>query len=50
MIPLMMMMIWGTMTLTGPSSPFFWGGGGGPSSGHETVSPSACLARASFFK
>ena len=36
--PMIMMMIWGTMILTGPSSPFFWGGEAGASSGHETVS------------
>ena len=36
MIPLVMViMIWGTVTLTGPSSPFFWGGGS--LNGHETV-------------
>ena len=56
MIPLLMimMMIWGTMTLTGPSRPsffFFWGGGGGvrASSKHETVFTKYVPSEGPFF-
>ena len=50
MIPLvMMMMIRGTMTLTGPSSPFFFGGGGRFRAGMKRFSPSTCLAKGPFF-
>ena len=44
-------MIWGTMTLTGPSSPLGGRGGGmgGLGAGMKRVSPSTCLARAPFF-
>ena len=53
MIPIvmmMMMMIRGTMTLTGPSSPlFFVGGEGGLQASMKQFSPSTCLARAPSF-
>ena len=42
-------MIWGTMTLTGPSSPFFGVGEGGLLAGMKRFSPSTCLARAPSF-